>query len=378
MTAPDEADSIPKFHKDRSHYAEALRGWFQRHWPRAESVEVKDIEIPVNTGFSNETVFFSVAWREDGRDHDERLVARIEPPDGGIFPTQTPETFISVGLQHRIMSAVAEQGAAPVPPLHSYEPDPSVLGQPFFVMGFVPGVIPADLPRFTQAGFVVDEATPVQRRRMVESGLEAMAGLHRIDWRKSGLDWLDPSGDGNPTVADQIALYRRYAEAELDGREHPVLMAALDWLEENDPRDERVGLSWGDARLGNIIWQDYRAAAVLDWEACALCPTEADVGWWIMYDRMSHEDLGAERLPGFPTRGEMIAHYEKVSGREVREPHYWEVFGAMRFSAIFIRLGDRMVAHAFVPPEGNPAIKNMITEAVAQLLGIENPTPSLF
>ena len=157
----------------------------------------------------------------------------------------------------------------------------------------------------------------------------------------------------------------------------PVLFAALDWLEANDPLDERVGLTWGDARLGNIILQDYRAAAVLDWEVCALSPTEADVGWWLMFDRMSFDDLGIERLEGYPTRAEMIDHYAQVSGREVREPHYWEVFGAMRFCTIFIRLGDRMTAAGLLPPERNPAVGNQVTAALAVMLGIDNPTPDL-
>ena len=114
-----------------------------------------------------------------------------------------------------------------------------------------------------------------------------------------------------------------------------------------------------------------------DWEACALSPTEADVGWWLMFDRMSFEDLGAERMEGFPTREEMIQIYEEVSGREVRDPHYWEVFGAMRFAAIMIPLSDRMVNAGLAPAELNMSVANGVTDALAKLLGIENTTPML-
>ena len=75
---------------------------------------------------------------------------------------------------------------------------------------------------------------------------------------------------------------------------------------------------------------------------------------------------------------EMIAHYEQVSGREVRNPHYWEVFGAMRFCAIFIRLADRMTATGLVPAELNMAVANQVTASLAALLDIENPTPPAF
>ncbi len=367
----------PKFRTDRSHYRAALESWMAKAFAGRAGLAVTGIEIPVSTGFSNETVMVDLAWRSGGAERQERCVVRIEPADGGMFPPQTPHCSVSVAVQYRVMEAVARAGVAPVPPLLGYEPDPTVLGSPFFVMGNVSGQIAADVPRYTEAGFVVDEATPSQRRRMVLSALEAIAGVHNLDWRQAGLDWLDPSGAGRPTTALQLDLYRNHVRSELAGREHPVLHAALDWLEANDPGDERVGLTWGDARLGNLILQDYRVAAVLDWEVCALCPTEADLGWWLMFDRMSFDDLGIARLDGYPSRDEMIACYEQASGREVREPHYWEVFGAMRFCTIFIRLGDRMTASGFLPPERNPAVGNQVTAALAALLEIDNPTPDL-
>jgi len=376
--APEsELPNAPKFRTDRSHYRAALEQWMRRVFASRQGLTVTGIEIPVSTGFSNETVILDAAWTEKGSDHEERYVVRIEPVDGGMFPPQTRHCGVSVELQYRAMQAVAEAGVAPVPPLFGYEGDPDVLGAPFFVMGFVGGRIPSDVPRYTEAGFVVDEATPAQRRRMVLSAIDVIAGIHSLDWRKAGLAWLDPSGAGEPTTALQIELYRDHVHSELAGREHPVLHAALDWLEVNDPGDERIGLTWGDARLGNIILQDYRPAAVLDWEVCALSPTEADVGWWLMFDRMSFDDMGVDRLDGYPTRDEMISHYEQVSGLTVRDPHYWEVFGAMRFCTIFIRLGDRLTAAGFVPPERNPAVGNQVTAALAALLGVDNPTPDL-
>jgi aminoglycoside phosphotransferase (APT) family kinase protein len=379
MTAQvEEVANSPKFHKDRSAYVEALRSWFARQHPEASEVKVGDIDIPAATGFSNETVFFDVDWSEDGQARHERFVGRIEPPTGALFPAQTAECAVSVGVQHRAMVTVAEHGNVPMCPLVGYEADSSVLGQPFFVMGFVEGVIPADVPRYSEAGFLVDEATPEERHRMVRSGLEAMAKIHAIDWKKAGLEWLDASGTGEPTQAVQLRLYREFVTKQLAGREDPVMFAALDWLDANDPHDERIGLSWGDARLGNVIWQDYRPAVVCDWEACALSPTEADLGWWLMFDRMSFDDMGATRMEGFPTRDEMIQIYEEVSGREVRDPHYWEVFGAMRFAAIMIPLSDRMVSAGLVPAELNMAVANAVTDAVAKLIGIENPTPPAF
>jgi aminoglycoside phosphotransferase (APT) family kinase protein len=374
MADAAEVSNAPKFHKDRSGYGEALRGWFAGRHPEATDVKIGDIEIPSATGFSNETIFFHVDWREGGGSHHERLVGRIEPPTGALFPAQTPACAVSVGVQYRAMQVAGRYGV-PMCRLVGYEADASVLGQPFFVMGFVDGVIPADVPRYSEAGFLVDEATPEQRRGMIRTGFEAMAKVHAIDWRHAGLEWLDASGTGEPTQPAQIALYRAFVDRQLAGRAHPVMDLALDWLALNDPHDERIGLSWGDSRLGNIIWRDYRPVVVCDWEACALSPTEADVGWWLMFDRTSFDDLGVERMEGFPTRDEMVRIYEDVSGREVRDPHYWEVFGLMRYAAIMIPLSDRMVSAGLVPAELDMAVANGVTDTLARLIGIDNPTP---
>ena len=374
----DDLSSAPKFHTDRSHYGPAFERWFAARYPERGDVTVTDIDIPVSTGFSNETVFLDLSWTEDGAERAERYVARIEPTSGALFPAQTERCSVSVEVQHRAMQTVGAHCDAPVADLLGYEADPSYIGQPFFVMGFTEGVIPSDTPRYSEEGFLVDEATPEERRRMVTTGLEAMGQIHNIDWRSADLDWLDTSGTGEPSTTVQLDLYRASTLAELDGREHPVLDAAFEWLYANDPGDDRIGLSWGDSRLGNIIWQDYEPAAVVDWEACALSPTEADVGWWLMFDRMSFDEAGAARMEGFPTREEMIDIYEQASGREVRDPHYWEIFAVMRFDAIFIGLADRMVANGLVPAEINMSVANMVTASLATLLEIDNPTPSPF
>ena len=130
-----------------------------------------------------------------------------------------------------------------------------------------------------------------------------------------------------------------------------------------------MGLSWGDARLGNMIWYDYRCAAVVDWEACALSPPDADIGWWVMFDRQSFDDMEAPRLEGFPTREQMVARWEAKMGRSVAGSiDYWEIFATMRFCAIFIKLSGRFMAAGFQTEETSTAVNNGVTEALDRLL----------
>lgn len=370
MSEPPEMPPA-KAVRDPESYKTALDVWIREQRPETPGLHVTEVDMPKSTGFSNETVFFTAAWDEAGASREQRYVARIEPELGALFPVQTPACETSVELQHRIMACVEATGVAPVPRALPFEHDRSVLGRPFFAMEFVAGQIPADVPRYSQHGFVAEEATPAERERMVYDGLDKMAALNRLDWKAAGLDWLDVSGRGEPSQALQVELYRRYAVDALGDREHPVLLQALDMLAAKAPASP-VGVSWGDSRLGNMIWQDYRCAAVVDWEAASLAPPEADIGWWVMFDRMSFDDMDTPRLEGFPTREEMVAHWEAKTGRSVgSEIDYWEIFAVMRFCAIMIGLGDRMVNSGLVPAENSIAIENGTTDALARLMGIE-------
>jgi aminoglycoside phosphotransferase (APT) family kinase protein len=76
----------------------------------------------------------------------------------------------------------------------------------------------------------------------------------------------------------------------------------------------------------------------------------------------------APRLEGFPTREEMVAYWEELTGRRVSDILYWEIFSAMRFCAIFIRLGDRFVRLGLAPTDSNMAVQNLVADALAKLL----------
>ena len=104
----DDSSNAPKFHMDRSQYGDGLLQWFTDAHPNHSNISVTDIDIPVATGFSNETVFFGVSSSTDHGSHDGKYVARIEPEDGGMFPIQTPDCEVSVALQQRVMNTVKD------------------------------------------------------------------------------------------------------------------------------------------------------------------------------------------------------------------------------------------------------------------------------
>jgi len=355
---------------DLSPLREPLEQWLTAHWPEAGELRVGELTTPRASGYSNETVFFRARWCEEGKQQEGRYVLRAEPKRPPVYPGQTTSPRPSVEVQYDVMQGVASAGGGPIAPLVGFEADTAFMGVPFFVMGFVDGEVPTDTPLYTQEGFFVD-ASPEQRRRLVESGLGTLAHIHALDWRAAELGWLaDPAAPDASALARQVEIYRRYAEAELGEREHPVLEQAFAWIEREPPDERSLGIAWGDARPGNMIFQGFRCASVTDWEAVSLGPPELDLGWWLMFDRYAHESSGHERLEGEPTRAEQRDFYAACSGREIADTHWYEVFAALRFAAVMIRNGDRMTGDGLIPVSMNMAIHNPGSQVLADLLSI--------
>jgi aminoglycoside phosphotransferase (APT) family kinase protein len=170
-----------------------------------------------------------------------------------------------------------------------------------------------------------------------------------------------------PGSAAQLDLWYRYAERELDGRVHEPFEEAVAWLRANQPQDEEIVLCWGDARPGNIIWRDFRAACATDFEAANIGTPLLDLGWWLMFDRWSHETPGHPRLPGEPTREEQRDRYAALTGRDVSDSLWYEVFAAARYCAIVVRVMNRMVLRGQMPHDQTFWLDNPATVCLRQL-----------
>jgi len=345
-----------------------LERWLAARLPGADAVRLATPRR-LSGGYSAETLALDASVRRAGSELPERCILRREMPEPAVYPVQAPGLDVEIEIQWRTMSALARHSRVPLAPLVGFERDAAVLGSPFFVMGFVDGVVPGVMPPYASAGFFA-EAKPEQRRRLVEDGLRVLAELHAVDWRRAGFEWLTPAGVSAGT-ARQLALWEEYAERELAGRKHPLMSEAFAWLRANlrPERESDLVLSWGDSRIGNMIWRDFRCVCVTDFENVAIAPRAFDLGWWLMFDRWSHEAMGGiPRLPGEPTREEQRAHYERCAGVSVGDTHYWEVLGAARYCAIVVRVMNRSVARGEMPKDQRVWLENPATVCLEQLM----------
>ncbi len=348
--------------------ATALAGWLASRLPPGAEPEVFDVEAPASNGFSNETILCRTRWREDGEIVERRQVVRVHPTKHLLFLDADFST------QFRVMAALADDGVGvPLPGLGWYESDPRWLGVPFFTMGHVEGEVPSDNLPYTLGGWVVD-ASPEEQRRLWWNGLDAMARVHRADWRRLGLQWLHRPAHGAPGMCEQLSYYRAFLEWSSGGRPQPVAEAALDWLVAHQPDEPDIGLCWGDARIGNIIWEDFRPKAVIDWEMATLAAPEIDLGWWLYFDRQFSEGLSVPRPPGFPSHEETIERYSRLLGRPLGDLFYYQVFAGFRFAVVMCRLAELLVDSDILPMDSDMGTNNLATQFVAQLLDLPAPT----
>ncbi len=339
-----------------------LTGWLNKKLPEAQEILVQNLKAPEATGFSSDTLMFDLHISTNGKTEKKKLVARLKPTgDYNIFP------IYDISQQFNVMRILSDTDI-PVPDMMWLEEDESVLGVPFYVMEFVEGRIPTDMPPYHTDGWI-PELSPLQRRDLWFNGLETMARIHTLDWQKLGLGFLDQTETGQTQIAQHLYYYDAFFSWGMMGKEHPVCAKALAWLHAHQPEGpEPVFLCWGDSRIANMIFQDQKCMAVIDWEMVRLGNPEEDLAWWIWMDRCFSDGLGTPRLEGFPNRDETVDRWEKLTGFRVKHLEYYELWAAFRFSLMMARVGISMKHAGQLPEDSDFDINNFASNLLEKML----------
>ncbi len=247
------------------------------------------------------------------------------PPLGHVL-----QSAHDMAREHRIVSAL--QGTqVPVAPTHGLCEDLEVNGAPFYVMGFVDGVVLHD----ADAARSLDEH---RRRALGEHVVDVLATLHGLDPDAVGLGDL---GRKEAYLTRQLKRWNRQWEATKT-HEIPAMDATARLLEARMPEQIGASIVHGDYRLGNMMVGDEgesagRIRAVLDWELCTLGDPLADVGYllnsWIQPGEAA-ADVAATAVGGFPDRDALCRRYQAATGRDLSGIDYYRAFSHWRLAAI--------------------------------------------
>jgi len=345
--------------RDKADLHRRLVGWLSQRLPEPA---VSELVVPEGTGMSSETLLFDTHWDDNGFRRTQSCAARLAPAADAmpVFRTYDLER------QFRVMSLAGERTKVPVPRMLWYEGDDAALGSPFFVMERVEGEVPSDIPPYTFDGWVL-AASDAERARLQRASVEVLALLHGMDAEPADVSFLELDVAGDTAlrrhVADQHAYYEWVAA---DGIRSPLIERALRWLDDNWPSESDPVLSWGDARIGNILYRDFEPVAVLDWEMAALGPREIDLGWTIYLHRFFQdltEQMELPGLPGFLRRDDVATTYEELSGYAPRDVDWYMTYAALRHGIIMFRIARRSIhfGEAEVPEDPDDMILHRAT-----------------
>ncbi|MCX5044855.1 phosphotransferase family protein [Aldersonia sp. NBC_00410] len=348
--APDptieDVDRLQRSSRDVAALPAQLSRWLSTVLPGGATPTIT-VESGIDaTGMSSETIVLSATWEVQGEQVAQKWVARIAPAadDVPVFPTYR------LDHQFEVMRLVGELTDIPVPAVRWLEPTGDVLGTPFFLMDHVDGITPPDVMPYTFGDNWFFDAAPLAQRELQEATIEILAKLHAIPDATTTFGFLAEESGGKSALRHHVDWVRSWYDfAVPDIGSSALLERAFVWLEEHWPdaadAAEPVQL-WGDARVGNVLYQDFRPVAVLDWEMTALGPREFDVAWIIFAHKVFQELSGLGGLPGLPEvlrEDDVREAYTRLSGVELGDLQWFQVYSGIIWGIVFMRTGARRV-----------------------------------
>lgn len=327
------------FNRDIDQAAVTLRDWLAVRIP--DCTDLRLDEVLATGGLSNELIIVEASWREGSESRKQGFVFRIDPVKYRKRP------FSNLRREFDTLDALHRHSDVPVPKPFWYEEDTSILGAEFFAMERLYGQIPSDQPPYQLQGWVADMA-PERRAQLWRSAIETLARIHRAP-----VDKLARLRRGDPSLGDfenHVQYWHTTYQWAMDGMENPLSDQAWKWLLDNFPADAPRGLSWGDARLGNMMFNGTRCCGVLDWEDVALSSPLVDLGRWLFADTF-HRASGYPALEGFGDRSATLALWEECTGFSAKHARWFEIFTIATGTGLVARMG-RLQAEIAGKPVG--------------------------
>jgi len=344
-TVDTEVARLQRSGRDTSTIPALVSGWLT---PLLGTTPRVTLESGVDAnGMSSETIILTGRWTRDGEPVEQRWVARVAPiaSDVPVFPAYRMDH------QFELLRLVGELTGVPVPGVRWIEPTGDLLGSPFFLMDHVQGVVPPDVMPYTFGGNWFADAPAERRRELQDATVAVLAELHAIPDAAQLFSFLldaEPPGD-TPLRRHFNWLRQWYEFAVPDIGISPLVERALTWLEDNFPAEVAAAepvLVWGDSRIGNVLYDDFRPVAVLDWEMATVGPRELDIAWIIFAHMVFQELAGLAGLPGLPDvlrEQDVRATYARLTGVEVGDLRWFYVFAGVIWCVVFMRTGARRV-----------------------------------
>jgi aminoglycoside phosphotransferase (APT) family kinase protein len=245
------------------------------------------------------------------------------PPLGHVL-----ESAHDMGREFKIISAL-QNVDVPVPKTWGLCNDKTVNEAPFYVMGFVEGLVLND-------SHIGQSVSATDRTDIGHNVINILTRLHLINPDDVGLGDL---GRKEAYLARQLKRWTGQWEASKT-HEIPAMDESARLLAERMPEQVGATIVHGDYRLGNMLVEGSSVKAILDWELCTLGDPLADVGYllnnWVSPGEIETRegDQSPTAVGGYPSREELCEIYTAKTGRDLSNINYYRAFSHWRLAAI--------------------------------------------
>lgn len=252
------------------------------------------------------------------------------------LPTQMFEESLTRAQEFHLMDAAYKIGVK-VAKVRYLCDDSSVLGSPFFIMDYMPGISIG--PKVIHAPHLA-----AAREQLPHQMAHELAKIHQLDYKQPVLDFLPRPPEGSTPA--QAVIVQVYEILDTLGINNPVWEWALRWAERHAPTPDHLTFIHGDFRIGNLLVDEGGLSAVIDWEFGHVGDPDEEIGYACMRDwRFGN---GTHRFAGLTDRETFLQHYEAASGRTVRREaaDWWEMMGNIRWGVICMSQANRHLSGA--------------------------------
>jgi aminoglycoside phosphotransferase (APT) family kinase protein len=343
--AVEDVGRLQRSARDISTLPDVMSQWLSTVMPGGTKPQVT-VESGVDSnGMSSETIILTGRWEAHGQQHEQKWVARVAPTNEDV------PVFSSYRMDHQfeVIRLVGEMTDVPVPLVRWLEPTGKVLGTQFFLMDYVSGVVPPDVMPYTFGGNWFADSPAESQRALQDNTVDVLAKLHSIPQAESTFGFLADGDEGNALRRNLDWLKAWYAFAVPDIGVSQLVEDSLAWLEANWPKDVAATepvLIWGDSRVGNVLYEDFKPVAVLDWEMATLGPREMDAAWMVFAHMVFQELAGLAGMPGLPDfmrEDDVKATYAEKTGVQLGDLNWFYVYSGVIWCCVFMRTSARRV-----------------------------------
>ena len=284
-----------------------LSRWAEAHYGPGAAVS-RVAPMPGHAGIS---FGFDVSSSEGS----DRLVVRVAPP--GVRRVGPADVLHQVPVLQ-----AANATGVPVPAVRWWSDDERWFGSPYFVVERLPG---ASLDSWEP---LPGDTSGVGR--IFEEAVDALAAIHRIDWRERLPNWSVPR-----SLEAEIRAWEPILRKGRNDTWAALGLGLRDQLLQTMPAEPEPTVIHGDYYSNNWVCDGDRLLGVVDWEIAGIGPPLLDVGWLMMvYDPACWGPTRRAWMTWGPSPAEIADAYQAAVGRTSSALAWYQALACWRFGSI--------------------------------------------